>query len=390
MQELANRFNLSYESDLYSANDHSVAFKKWLVEFEYCYFFIQKNKSTLATSITYPQEYLSHLKELGLEIPTFKKPSKLDQNWWGKLKNKDYEQSLNSKIEVLNLHLHPVEVKLVHGIKEIEDWVTQHNQIKKWLIRSNGKSSGRGQIFFEHDNLSLLKDKIQEWPVVLAPFFKRIYDTGTSLNLDSGEVSKNLNFINSFGVFKGGLSFKNQEVCNQQLKKLVNDIDKSIPVVLNHYQQFLPEERIQFDSFLYQNEEQEFKSYPVLEINYRKSMGQMIDRLAAIAGEEFKYFWVFLPRKTFSKLQSFNEIQEFLHSWNLENKGSISMLSPLTVHLDNQLKELNNLSFLFKAKSFQELILLTDRFAQDFCSNDGSIFELLKSISNNLMAFISD
>jgi hypothetical protein len=284
------KVDLDYESYLFDANykADSPHFVKLIKEFEYVFFLINKEKCILKNLKNYSQEYLIKLKKLGFEIPQFDPLNENYINWWGTRKNLILEKKLNSK---LTSALFSKEKKLgffdgeiVNNVDEILNFI-KNKEFKRWILKSPNGFSGIGHQIFNFDFIPLVQFN---GPMLLEPLYDRICDLGITFEMQDKTLKRMFiveNFNNEKGSFKGGTGAKDLKTFYNYIQKKYNfDLaiyEKAYIEIFEYYKSLGAESNIQIDSFIYKEiNSEELKLYPLVEVNYRKTMGLVIQSLA--------------------------------------------------------------------------------------------------------------
>ena len=373
-----NRFNLDYEFDLFDFHKDNQKEKNKISqmakEFEYVYFFIEKSKSTLRNLRPYPDDYLDYLKTIGLMVPQFTDNSKvIMNNWWGSLKNKKLEKELNSKETSTQFALkydycHPA-TGIVKSKEEFFNHLEKHPYLQ-WVSRSAYSSGGYGIFKFKKDDLFLNKyfeNKIEKFllkgPMVLEPKLERILDIGITLDLEN-ELNYffTQNFVSDLGSFKGGLVFSNSD--------LLSTVFSNNQEIMDSYEIFLKKLKsyyidkgaigtIQVDSFLYK-ENKKIKCYPLVEVNYRKTMGLVLKNFESFLPEKGIGGWYLFNRKEFVSLKSFEELLKKINKniYNNSTRCGIIPTSPVNYKFPSLFISAKNKKDLFDYLSFVQKTLL--------------------------------
>jgi hypothetical protein len=332
------KVNLDYEASLFDPHyrEDSSANLKIIREFEYVYFLVQKEKSALKNFKGYEQKYLDGLKEMGFIIPTFDPKAAQFQNWWGKNQNFELEQKLNSKLTsaliAQNNHWGFWEGALIENLDQLKFHVTKNPQYTRWIIKRPHGFSGIGHYLFDSQNLegqsTEALSKILTEKVLLEPIYDRLFDIGTTFVINDGIIEKYFmieNLNSSSGRFTGGIGAKNVD----KFKKYIlikygfdlDELDVIAGKIAQHYLSIGATSNVQIDSFVYK-EEGKLKLYPLVEVNYRKTMGLVIQSLAEFFEDSDLVEWKIEPAK--------NEVKE--EEW--------TRLSPLGNHFHSYVKKI--------------------------------------------------
>lgn len=316
--ESVYKIDLDYEHYLFDPNynESHPNFLKVIKEFEYVYFFFNLNHTTLKNEQDYKDEYLKYLDNLNFQLPKFSKDVKDFKYFWGKRADKNLEKKLNSKITSASLAkelgLGFFDGMLLSDVEKLKKYLNESNY-KNFLMKDPEGFSGIGHIKIDQST-DLDKIKISK-TMLVEPFYERVCDIGCTFNQKndgSFEMFLVENYNNEKGSFKGGLASSNIEVFLKNIKeKYQFDLEKQMSVyqrIFKEYQKMGASSNVQIDSFIYK-ENNELKFYPLVEVNYRKTMGLVMKKLC----DHFK-----------------REKIEWLvtHTHDLENKKEYIKLSP--------------------------------------------------------------
>jgi hypothetical protein len=285
------KVDLDYESFLFDSNyiENSPANLKIIREFEYVFFIINKEVCSLKNVRPYDKNYLTKLKNLGFTIPVLKPEALEAESFWGNRHNYSLEQILNSKITSAQIAKENnwgfFEGKIVKNTAEISDHVAKFPQHENWIIKRPHSFSGIGHYQFNSKTInSFILNKILVDEVLLEPLYKRVFDIGTTFIVKNGVIERQFmveNLNSSTGGFKGGIgsahNFK-KYILNKYSYNLEN-LEKITKNIAEKYIEMGAINNIQIDSFVYE-ENNELKIYPLVEVNYRKTMGLVIQTLA--------------------------------------------------------------------------------------------------------------
>lgn len=373
-----NRFNLDYEFELFDFHKDNKKEKNKISEiakeFEYVYFFIEKSETILKNLRSYPEDYLDYLKKIGLKVPQFTNNSTIiANNWWGALANKNLEKELNSKETSTNFAL---EFKYCHSAtglvrskEELFEHLENHSYLQ-WIARSAYSSGGYGIFKFKKDGLFLnryFENKIESFlskgPMVLEPKLDRILDIGITLNLEKKlSYFFTQNFVSELGSFKGGLIFRNSDLLNSVFfnnQKMMNSYEKFLKKLKEFYINKGAVNTLQIDSFLYK-ENDEIKCYPLVEVNYRKTMGLVLKNFESFLPEKGIGGWYLFNKKEFVLLKNFGELLKKINKnlYNQSTKCGIIPTSPVSYKFPSLFISAKNKKELLDYLSFVQKTLL--------------------------------
>jgi len=287
------KVDLDYESSLfdpvYSAD--SSASKRIIREFEYVFFLIEKEKCILKNFKDYEKKYLEHLKTLGFSIPDFNPHAQKFNFWWGSHHDFKTEQLLNSKITSAKLGLefgwgfH--EGAIVSSLDELKIHLQKFPFKENWIIKRPHSFSGIGHYHFQQQALNESAiEKILSSPALLEPVYERIFDIGTTFVIENKKIQRQFmveNFNSQAGGFLGGAGSENVDKFKKYiLERYSFDLSELEDVTLKiakKYMELGAISNVQIDSFIYKDNGQ-LKLYPLVEVNYRKTMGLVIQSLA--------------------------------------------------------------------------------------------------------------
>lgn len=280
--------NLDYEWRLFNKNLSRDVLKKVQLEFEFIYFFIETHNTTLKSEFKYPEYYLDFISSLGAVIPLFSDLNSKALNWWGDLNNIPLEKSLNSKLTSYlvsrELNILPQAIELVENLKELEEYLKRNEKMAHTFIAKDLESmGGQGNLVFEKNNLEQVGPKIikmlKNGKIIISPFFDRINDYGICYDISCKKINVNQNFNTKFGIFRGGFSILEQE-------KWPNLVNSLFPV-FDAYVKIGAYGQLQIDSFDYRGP-LGLENYPLVEVNFRKTMGSFIRRLNYLFEDKIK------------------------------------------------------------------------------------------------------
>ncbi len=287
------KVDLDYESWLFEKNydELSASSKKIISEFEYVFFLINREEAILKNVKDYDTKYLEQLKLLGFSIPSFNPQATTFSYWWGLRNDKELEKKLNSKItsaEIAKKHGWGFfSGAIVNDITQLKSHLKLYPQIKKWIIKHPHSFSGIGHYLFSTNEIKEeeLSSYLHE-DVLLEPVYERIFDLGTTFIVEQGKI-KNFFIVENFnsqkGTFRGGAGASSVDKFKKYIKHKYDyelaELIVTMNKIANLYLEAGATGNIQIDSFVYQ-ENDCFKLYPLVEVNYRKTMGLVIDSLA--------------------------------------------------------------------------------------------------------------
>ncbi len=287
------KVDLDYEASLFDLNytEDSSSNQKIIREFEYVFFLVEKEKAILKNLKSYEKKYLDHLKSLGFVIPEFNSGATQYEYWWGHRHNREIERMLNSKLTSASLANENnwgfQEGAIVETIEQLTDHLAKYPNRSEWIINRPHSFSGIGHYQFDSHSLDeSILTKILTEKVLLEPVYKRIFDIGTTFVVKNGMIQRQFmveNFNSEKGSFKGGAGSsdvnKFKKYIFEKYSYSLDDLEKTTQLIAQTYLNMGAESNIQIDSFIY-SEKGELKLYPLVEVNYRKTMGLVIQSLA--------------------------------------------------------------------------------------------------------------
>ena len=368
-----NLFNLDYEFKLFNSPYDGLKERNKILtiskEFEYVYFLIEKEQTTLKNLKNYSDDYLSYLKDLGFTIPQFiKKFSGNLNNWWGELKDRDAERILNSKETSTKFALDKgfchSGTKIIHSKKEFLEHLQNYN-CGQWIARSSFSSGGNGIFKFKKDHL--FNDKISnillKGPIILEPNLNRILDFGVTLSLgDKSPYFFTRNFVSKMGNFKGGIVYNENKILERiffSKQKWMDSYFIFLDEVKRYYKKIGASDALQIDSFFYE-ERNEIKCYPLVEVNYRKTMGLVLKNMQRFLPHNGIGGWYIFSKKDFLFLKSFDEQLKKIGSFIYDKKTKCGILptSPVNYNFPSLFISAKNENELNKNLEFIKKTLL--------------------------------
>lgn len=288
------KVDLDYEAYLFDPNyrEGHPANQKIIREFEYVFFLINQEEAAMKNLKNYEKAYLNKLQEMGFIIPEFRQEASHYELWWGNHHDKKLEQTLNSKLTSATLAQKHCwgfrEGAIVETIDEVNNHLAKFSEKKKWIIKRPHSFSGIGHYqFLAKDLDESIFSKILVEKVLLEPVYDRLFDIGTTFIVRNGIIQDYFmveNFNSTTGGFKGGAGCSSVD----KFKKYIQDkysyslkeLEKITAEIAQAYINMGALSNIQIDSFVYR-EHGELKLYALVEVNYRKTMGLVIQSLAS-------------------------------------------------------------------------------------------------------------
>ena len=335
------KIDLDYESFLFDPSyiENSPLSLKIIKEFEFVFFLINKEKCILKNIKNYDKNYLNKLKALGFTIPDLNPDARNAESWWGNRHNYIVEQNLNSKITSASIAQKNnwgfFNGKIVKNFSELEEHVKNNSQFKNWIIKRPHSFSGIGHYQFTNDSLNkFIIEKILTSEVLLEPFYKRVFDIGTTFVLENGVINRQFmveNMNSPHGGFKGGRGSSSVEKFKNFIQTKYNypldELEAITKKIAEAWIEMGAVNNIQIDSFVYE-ENETLKLYPLVEVNYRKTMGLVIQSLADKYLDCDRITWYVKSQK------EINEDKDFYIS-----NGEMIRLSPEGTHFISYLKK---------------------------------------------------
>lgn len=301
--------DLDYESFLFdpSYQENSPSSLKRRREFEYIFFLVNKENCCLKNCRNYSPDYLNKLKSLGFTLPILEPEATEYIKWWGHHHDLNLEKKLNSKLTSTEIgskngwgFFHGT---LIHTPEEARAHISKYSQFKRWLIKNPFSFSGIGHYSFNDHELNELFFSRSPGPLLLEPYYERVFDIGTTFLIEHGQIKDWFmveNHISPHGAFRGGIGGKTKDDFKKYILQRysfdLGELEKMTLEIANVYLGLGAEYNIQIDSFVYK-EGKTLRLYPLVEVNYRKTMGLVIQSLA-VKNKEFKISeWLILSSK---------------------------------------------------------------------------------------------
>lgn len=287
------KVDLDYEASLFDPayQEESAASKKIIREFEYVFFLVQKEKCVLKNYKDYEKRYLDHLNRLGFSIPALNPEAPVFDYWWSHRHDRANEQLLNSKLTSARLAASKgwgfQEGAIVSQVHEVQSHLSRFAEVSRWLIKRPHSFSGIGHYQFDSEKADpVILAKVLTEPSLLEPVYDRLFDIGTTFVVEKGVVVKSFmveNFNSKMGGFLGGAGSSNVDNFKKYIFEKYNfdlsELQFIAEKIAAEYLSLGAVANIQIDSFIYKEKEQ-LKLYPLVEVNYRKTMGLVIQALA--------------------------------------------------------------------------------------------------------------
>lgn len=292
------KVNLDYEASLFDPNylENNSNNHKIIREFEYIYFLIQKEKSTLKNFKGYEKKYLDSLLKMGFVIPVFAPNAIQCEYWWGQHHNRALEQKLNSKLTSAAVAKENkwgfYDGAIIGNLEQLKSHLDKKPHIKKWLLKSPHSFSGIGHFQFDSHSLTEIEKniilKLKKEVFLLEPYYNRMFDIGTTFIINDGIIEKKFMVENTnslTGRFTGGIGANNINLFKNYIFKKysysLDELDLVTDEIAKYYLNLGAQCNIQIDSFIYK-EDNNLKLYSLVEVNYRKTMGLVIQSLCEV------------------------------------------------------------------------------------------------------------
>jgi hypothetical protein len=371
-KQLINIPNIEYELDLYSFQN-SLKNKKIssIVKSFECIYFFSGSSTDIAVGLlnTYPIDYLDYCKNLGCSIPSVILNRETDRNeiddyhkayWWGSYDDIEFKRKINSKMWVndhfKSLELNPSSPKSVNSSTEILSYMDDIPS-DKYIFRKDELVGGSGNYLFSNSD----KDKIRNKKLgqgVIAPYFNRILDI--SFIVSPGKNLFSITHNTYLGIIKGGMIFKNEVDFKSYLMKEYKIDDEKLKVTSLNIAENLKSLGVtgdfQVDSFFYEGNNQ-ILYYPVVEVNYRKTMGLFSHYLSSFLMSDQKGRWIVEKKENLKcplKIAGWKDLLLNLYYFKDTNVGIIPISLPdnnyqIFIFIHNSFRELNDLVTQFQS-----------------------------------------
>jgi hypothetical protein len=280
MVVMLHRVNFDYDQALLKG-DAKFEAPKLNMMFEYIYFLVNQNPSNqLYNYQEYEKEYLAYLKSKGFVIPNFSKAANYS-NWWADISDIEKCRKIESKVVTTELalknNLCPSDLKIVKNLDELYKYLDSCSSVKNYYRSEFGFSGTGNKIVYKDKKYSL------RYPGVIAPYFKTILSFGVSVDLLADKYYLIRNDINENGVFLGGEILELEDLA-RALSLEEEEIDKEIRKIMRVVEDEFGKINFQFDSLIYEQEDS-VHWYRLVEINFRRTMGEVIKCLTDRFGQ---------------------------------------------------------------------------------------------------------
>lgn len=266
------RVNFDYEFSLFSDNVPADFITKINTDLEFVSL-LWGSVEKLNHFQNYSDQYLSKLNDLKFSLPEL--TTSPHQYWfWGEMQDRPLERLLNSKETSFNFAktqinwTHPDE-RIIHPDDNLESF----NLAGKWVLKPIDSVSSRGFLFSDTNGFWKKREAKTYW---LAPWLDRVCDISFLLRPDMEEFLINTN--DEKGRFRGVIVGDRKIIASYLKNKYNFDLNHAIETsaaIWSHYQS-LGAKHLQVDSFLYRDPvSNTIKYYPLSEVNYRKTLGEL-------------------------------------------------------------------------------------------------------------------
>jgi hypothetical protein len=333
---LTYKVDLDYESYLFDTNyqEDSLASKKIISEFEYVFFLVNQESCQLKNYVDYSDEYLNSLRALGFNLPVLNPHSTEYKYWWSHRHNLKIERTCNSKITSAHIALEEnlgfYKGAVVEKIEDVRSHIEKFSEVHKWIVKSADSFSGIGHFQFNVENFN--GDKIQtalKNKMLLEPLYERVFDIGATYVIENGKINDFFmveNYNSSAGRFRGGAGSSSVDKFKKYIFEKyqfdLSEYEKQTAIIAKKYLDLGALFNIQIDSFVY-FENEKLKLYPLVEVNYRKTMGLVINSIAKKYPEARIVEWLLYTNKELKNINvdssyvrvspERNHFQTFIH-----------------------------------------------------------------------------
>jgi hypothetical protein len=151
---------------------------------------------------------------------------------------------------------------------------------QNWLMKNPDGVSGSGHMIFNCKSFS--------GTYLMEPIYERVFDIGTTFECIDGKLTnifmvENLNSKN--GSFKGGIAARNISYFKKYILDKYNfdlsELEEITHKIFTKYQTLGATSNVQIDSFVF-TENGKLRLYPLVEVNYRKTMGLVLQNLVSL------------------------------------------------------------------------------------------------------------
>ena len=205
--------------------------------------------------------------------------------WWGDSSTEEkwsYEKEVNSKFTS-----HVIEKELGFSIISRIGYQSSDlpENLKEYILKKDHGFSGQG----------VVKSAVDiKYPILIEEKLNRKVDYGTIINSKGCHTFRNL--VDQHGQYVGTYLDKCKDNYKDNYKALEDDLYK----IFLKYKEKYDVVNLQIDSFSYYKDEKLFLR-PLCEVNHRKSMGWITNKLNIKFGSKFSFF-VIIPKHKFSNV----------------------------------------------------------------------------------------
>jgi hypothetical protein len=283
-----------YEEALFNPQyqKNHLRFTKMRSEFEFLPWLFERRE--VVCEREYSEEYVRFLTQLGAQIHISSKRDPYER-WFRLLADIPLERKLNSR-----LYSHDLELKLFPEMSEIKS--------DTYLIKSDHSFSGTGIKRLSHSEGYQLKKG-----EVIEAYHQRLLDFGVTPHHD--KLYFYLSFIDRHFQYKGSLALpEDQEVLDESF---VKDILTHAELIWAHLKNDGAKNLFSIDSYLFYDGKK-IKYRPLVEINYRLTMGKILQMMIDKWGVRSHYNGLFILAN-----------QKWRMSFDFERSEGLLCLSPI-------------------------------------------------------------
>lgn len=277
--ELIEKVNFHYEYQL--ANIQLSQGQRVKINKEYEYLaLLWGGVKALANYQEYDLDYLKLCEKFNPEIPILKNnEEEFDRYFWGELSHKS--SLINSKItssqlgESLGLNQNE---SILRSTDELREFLRKRTSGPS-IIRTDFSVSGRGVFIYRpEDDLDPLLKKVekerQKQALVVSPYLDRVQDFSVIMSKDNENIIYET-VVDNNGKFCGVFIDRDKM---HSLRMWMSDRDAEVYKRIFDKYRLLGADKIQVDSFYYYRGKEK-KIFHLVEVNARKTMGEMAYRI---------------------------------------------------------------------------------------------------------------
>jgi hypothetical protein len=322
------RPNFDYEFKLFSIPSFSPMIDLGL---ETLPLFLENETEKLLISGHFPsEEFLNYAKKINPSGASAKRDEgEAAENWWGALNDIDLEQRLNSKLTSVEIALENKwahsETCLVSRPEDIDEAIAR-SRYGRWVLKDPYMFSGMGSELFDRTRWSegpireAMLLRLMEYPQIFEPWLSRTGDFGVTVAPDNS-MHIVQNFTDPRGRFRGGVTWDQEGGPTKYRDTFLS--------IANSYRDMGATRDIQIDCFSY-TEGVEEKFYPLVEVNYRRTMGQVVTGMQQkFAPQNGVGGWFLIRRKERKEVENFNKLLELCQDelWSSKEKTGVIFTS---------------------------------------------------------------